>query len=82
MKGTKFQFFFLISFETHPKCKICASVEKYWSYHFKIFLNELSGPTSAISRYKGSFILHDHNTLPLLLQFVSFLYADDPVSKD
>jgi hypothetical protein len=48
----------------------------------KYFLNELSGPTSAISRGKEGFILHGHNNLPLLLHYVSFLCVEDPVNKD
>ena len=38
--------------------------------------------TSAISPDKGSFILHGHKNLPLLLQYVSFLCTEDPVNKD
>ena len=38
--------------------------------------------TSAISRDKGSFILHGHKNSPLLLQYVSFLCAEGQVNKD
>ena len=51
---------------------------------FKYFRIEFSGLklTSPISRDKGSFILHTHNMLPLLLEFVSFPCFEDPVNRD
>ena len=38
-------------------------------------------PSSVTSRDKGSFILHGHNMLSLLLQYVSFLSAEEPVKN-
>jgi len=47
----------------------------------RIYFSDLK-LTSLISRDKWSSILHSHNTLPLLLQFVSFFCAENPIDRD
>ena len=68
----------------HRNVRFVRRLKSYEVTNLKLFLIDFSGLklTSVTWRDEGSFILHSHNTLPLLLQFVSFLCAEGTVHRD